>query len=32
MRLGIISGYSGRKMSIPIDAIKAAESMGYESI
>lgn len=32
MKLGIISGYSGRKMSIPIDAIKAAESMGYESI
>ncbi len=32
MRLGIISGYSGRKMSIPIEAVKAAESMGYESI
>ena len=32
MKLGLISGYSGRKMSIPIDAIKAAEAMGYESI
>lgn len=32
MRLGLISGYSGRKMSIPIDSIKQAESLGYESI
>ena len=32
MRLGLISGYSGRKMSIPIDAIKHAEDLGYESI
>ena len=32
MKLGLISGYSGRKMSIPIDAIKRAESLGYESI
>ncbi|MEM9621603.1 MAG: LLM class flavin-dependent oxidoreductase, partial [Pseudomonadota bacterium] len=32
MKLGLISGYSGRKMSIPIDAIKQAEAMGYESI
>ena len=32
MKLGLISGYSGRKMSIPIDAIKHAESLGYESI
>jgi len=32
MKLGLISGYSGRKMSIPIDAIKHAENLGYESI
>ncbi|MEM7000388.1 MAG: LLM class F420-dependent oxidoreductase [Pseudomonadota bacterium] len=32
MRLGLISGYSGSKMSIPIDAIKHAEALGYESI
>ncbi len=32
MKLGIISGYSGRKLSIPIDAVKHAESLGYESI
>lgn len=32
MKLGLISGYSGRKMSIPIDAIKHAEALGYESI
>jgi F420-dependent oxidoreductase-like protein len=32
MKLGILSGYSGRKMNIPIDAIRHAESLGYESI
>jgi F420-dependent oxidoreductase-like protein len=32
MKLGLISGYSGRKLSIPIDAIEHAESLGYESI
>ncbi len=32
MKLGVISGYSGRKLSIPIDAVKHAESLGYESI
>ncbi|MCZ6619277.1 MAG: LLM class F420-dependent oxidoreductase [Gammaproteobacteria bacterium] len=32
MKLGLISGYSGRKISIPIDAIKHAENLGYESI
>ena len=32
MKLGIISGYSGRKISIPIDAVKHAENLGYESI
>lgn len=32
MKLGLISGYSGRKISIPIDHVKHAESLGYESI
>ncbi|MCZ6887560.1 MAG: LLM class F420-dependent oxidoreductase [Gammaproteobacteria bacterium] len=32
MKLGILSGYSGRKISIPIDQVKHAESLGYESI
>ena len=32
MKLGIIAGYSGRKFSISIDAIKHAENLGYESI
>jgi F420-dependent oxidoreductase-like protein len=32
MKLGLISGYSGRKMHIPIDQVKQAESLGYESI
>ena len=32
MKLGLIGGYSGRKMSIPIDNIRHAENLGYESI
>ncbi len=32
MKLGIVGGYSGRRVSIDIDRIRAAESMGYESI
>lgn len=32
MKLGIIAGYSGRKMSIPIEPILHAESLGYDSI
>lgn len=32
MKLGLISGYSGRKMSIPIDAVRHAENLGYDSI
>jgi len=32
MKLGILGGYSGRKMNIPIDAIRHAESLGYDSI
>jgi len=32
MKLGIIAGYSGRKISIPMDSIHQAESLGYDSI
>ena len=32
MKLGILLGYSGRKMSIPMEAVRQAENLGYESI
>jgi len=32
MKLGIIAGYSGRKFSIGMDAIKHAEKLGYDSL
>ena len=32
MKLGIIAGYSGRKIDIPMAAVKAAEDLGYDSI
>jgi F420-dependent oxidoreductase-like protein len=32
MKLGIIAGYSGRRVRIPIDAIKHAERLGYDSV
>ena len=32
MKLGMITGYSGRKMSIPMEAIKHAEALGYDSV
>ena len=32
MKLGLISGYSGRRISIPIESVLHAESLGYESI
>jgi F420-dependent oxidoreductase-like protein len=32
MKLGIISGYSPATMSIPMDQIKLAESLGYTSV
>ena len=31
MKLGIVGGYSGRRVNIDIARIRAAESMGYES-
>ena len=32
MKLGLISGYSGRRINIPIESVLHAESLGYESI
>jgi F420-dependent oxidoreductase-like protein len=32
MKLGMIVGYAGRKMNIPMDAIKHAEKIGYDSV
>jgi len=32
MKLGIIAGYSPATMSVPIDLIKEAESLGYDSV
>ncbi|NJN51088.1 MAG: LLM class F420-dependent oxidoreductase [Gammaproteobacteria bacterium] len=32
MKLGLITGYSGRGMGLPIDLIKQAEKLGYESV
>ena len=32
MKLGLISGYSGRVIDLQLDKIRAAESMGYESV
>ncbi len=32
MKIGLIAGYSGRKISIPLDTIKHAESLGYDSV
>lgn len=31
MKLGLLMGYSGRKISIPLDAIQFAEKLGYDS-
>jgi F420-dependent oxidoreductase-like protein len=32
MKLGLIAGYSGRRIAIPLDAIRHAESLGYDSV
>ena len=32
VKLGLIAGYSGKKISIPIDTIKHAEGLGYDSV
>ncbi len=32
MKLGLITGYSGRGMGLPLDLIKHAERLGYESV
>jgi F420-dependent oxidoreductase-like protein len=32
MKLGILQGYSGKQINIPIDTIRQVESMGYDSV
>ncbi|MDP6377008.1 MAG: LLM class flavin-dependent oxidoreductase [Pseudomonadales bacterium] len=32
MKLGLLFGYSGRKLSIPIEQVKFAEDLGFDSI
>jgi F420-dependent oxidoreductase-like protein len=32
MKLGLITGFSGKKMSIPMGPIKHAEALGYDSV
>ena len=32
MKLGMLTGYSGRKMNLPLDAIRHVESLGYDSV
>ena len=32
MKLGLIAGYGGRKINIPLDSIRHAESLGYDSV
>ena len=32
MKLGILGGYGGRKLSLPMDAIRHAEGLGFESV
>ena len=32
MKLGISVGYSGAEMSMPIDFVKEAEALGYDSV
>ena len=32
MKLGLLTGYSGRKIAISMDAIKHAEKLGYDSV
>ena len=32
MKLGFLLGYSGKQIHIPIDLIRQAEAMGYDSV
>ena len=32
MKLGLLAGYSGARMGVPMDAIKHAENLGYDSV
>ena len=32
MKLGFLLGYSGKEISVPIDLIRQAESVGFDSV
>jgi F420-dependent oxidoreductase-like protein len=32
MKLGLLAGYAGRKINLPLDAIRHAEKLGYDSV
>ena len=32
MKLGLLVGYSGRGMGLPMDLIKEAEKLGFDSV
>ena len=32
MKLGLLLGYSGAKLSIPMDTVKHAETLGFDSV
>jgi F420-dependent oxidoreductase-like protein len=32
MKLGLLAGYAGRKINIPLEAIRHAEKLGYDSV
>ena len=32
MKLGLLVGFGGRKLNVPLDAIRGAENLGYESV
>ena len=32
MKLGMLAGFGGRKLNVPLEAIRGAENLGYESV
>ena len=32
MRLGLLVNYSGREMSLPLDTVREADRLGYDSV
>ena len=32
MKLGLLLGYSGAKLSLPMDTVKKAEALGFDSV